>query len=86
MRRWQFWSVASVLLFVAASYAFISFWAGADVGYDMRAEGRSILQFWGYSMLGLFAGAVVAAVIAVYVWVASRREIAANEKTGDTRV
>ena len=65
MRRWLTWTVCSALALIAAALAFLNFLAAADLGYDTHPEGKVIMARWGYAMLGLFAAAVISAVMAV---------------------
>ncbi len=74
MSRWRVWALVTAAMLVVLAYAFLNFWAAADLGYDASPEGASILAFWGYSALGAFGFAVTAAGIAVYSWRRARRD------------
>jgi hypothetical protein len=73
MKRWLIWTAASGVMLVASAYAFLNFWAAADLGYDTSARGKSMLAFWGYAMLGFFLGSVVSAALAFKSWRASSK-------------
>jgi hypothetical protein len=73
MKRWLIWAAASGAMLVASAYAFLNFWAAADLGYDTSARGKSILAFWGYAMVGFFLGSVVSAALAFKAWRASSK-------------
>ena len=72
MKRWGVWAAVSAALLIAAMFAFISFYAAVDLGYDIYPEGKSIIAFWGYSMILSFGAAIASGVFAVHLWRRSR--------------
>jgi hypothetical protein len=53
---------------LCGAYTLLNFIAAADLGYDVSADGRSVLRFWGYATLACLAATVLAAAIALYRW------------------
>jgi hypothetical protein len=68
MSGWRIWAAATGLMALCCAYALLNFMAAADLGYDVSAEGRSVLRFWEYAALACLAASLLTAAIALYRW------------------
>jgi predicted Co/Zn/Cd cation transporter (cation efflux family) len=75
MKRWIILAIASGLLLLGASFAFLNFFAAADLGYDMYPGGKGIIARYLYSTLGLL---VVSMACAILAWRARRAQVRAQ--------
>jgi hypothetical protein len=54
MKSWLMWTIGSAAALMASAYAFLNFFAAADLGYDAYPGGKEIIARWGNAMLGFF--------------------------------
>ena len=47
VRPFFVWSIGSIASTLVSGYAFLNFWAAADLGYDAYPEGKVIVERWG---------------------------------------
>jgi hypothetical protein len=66
MRRWGIWAGLSAMMVAATGYAWLNFYAAADLGYDRYPGGKAILEFWGYTVISSFVGFIATGSLALY--------------------
>lgn len=65
MKLWLTWAALAGVAFVASAYAFVSFWAAIDLGYDAYPGGKAIITNWGDGALGCLVAAILCGLMAV---------------------
>jgi hypothetical protein len=65
MKLWLKWTVMATVALVASGYAFVSFWAAVELGYDAHVGGKSIITGWGYAALGCLLAGILCGIMAV---------------------
>jgi hypothetical protein len=71
--KWFVWAALSCTAFLGTAGSLANFWAAADLGYDAKPNGYSVLAGWGYAMLGLAACGIVTATLAIKSWLSRRK-------------
>jgi hypothetical protein len=79
MKRWIILAIASGLLLLGAAFAFLNFFAAADLGYDMYPGGKEIIARHLHSTLGLLVASMACAILAWRTW---RAELKAQQHSG----
>lgn len=80
MNRWIICFAISIVAFLGAIFALFNFWAACDLGYDTSANGKIIIERWGYALIGFFACGIVFMILAIKSWFSSRRTV--NQSMG----
>ena len=75
IKAWHVWLGLTLTALVATVFAFVNFWAAADLGYDSTPEGKVILSRWSYALIGLSLSTLVFLVLAVRSWLARGRSL-----------
>lgn len=63
----------SAVCLLAAAFPLCNFWAAVDLGYDSSPRGKAIIARWCYAMLGLVAGGIGFAALAIKSWWSNRK-------------
>lgn len=73
LKAWHLWFGFALIALAATVFAFVNFWAAADLGYDATSRGKVILSRWCYTFIGLCLGTLTFFALAVRSWSARRR-------------
>ena len=67
------WFGFGFIALAATVFAFMNFWAAADLGYDATSRGKVILSSWCYAFIGLSLSTLTLFALGVRSWSAARR-------------